>query len=64
MASVRKPTGWRSTYLVDRDGDKISTLADDCIDVGTDESMFGTEKEDRFGRRVDGRAQGPDHERP
>jgi PRC-barrel domain len=50
MARVRSLAEWRGKYLVDRDGDRIIRLEDVCVDVETDEPMFGTVKEGRFGR--------------
>ena len=40
---------WHGKDLVDRDGDKIGKLKDVYVDVETDEPMFGTVKEGRFG---------------
>ena len=56
---------WRGTDLVDRDGERIGKLEDVYVDVETDEAIFGTVKEGRFGRHLtfvplDGITIGPD----
>jgi hypothetical protein len=45
-------TAWSGRVLVDRDGEKIGKLEEVYVDVETDEPMFGTVKEGRFGRHL------------
>jgi sporulation protein YlmC with PRC-barrel domain len=52
MAEHQKIAEWHGKDLVDRDGDKIGKLEDVYVDVETDEPMFGTVKEGRFGRHL------------
>jgi sporulation protein YlmC with PRC-barrel domain len=52
MGNVRNLAEWRGRSLIDRDGDKIGKLEDVYVDVETDEPMFGTVKEGRFGRHL------------
>jgi|RhiMetdeSRZDD1v2_1073273.scaffolds.fasta_scaffold120181_5 PRC-barrel domain protein len=43
---------WHGKLLVDRDGEKIGKLEDVYVDTETDEPIFGTVKEGRFGRHL------------
>jgi PRC-barrel domain protein len=52
MAKHQNIAEWHGKNLVDRDGDKIGKLEDVYVDVETDEPMFGTLKEGRFGRHL------------
>ena len=52
MAKHQNIAEWHGKVLVDRDGDKIGKLEDVYVDVETDEPMFGTVKEGRFGRHL------------
>jgi uncharacterized protein YrrD len=52
MITHRNIADWHGTRLVDRYGEKIGKLEDVYVDVETDEPMFGTVKEGRFGRHL------------